>query len=103
MDAAVHINDKNIPTVESILAKDGFDQDHLRQFREASDHIGRGLLSEDGRSPEWVEEKTFGYGNTGSLVVTSYNTPTVTLTSLWKDGIVDGVPWRPLLPRRKKR
>jgi deoxynucleoside triphosphate triphosphohydrolase SAMHD1 len=37
------------------------------------------------------------------LLVTPFNTPTQTLTVLWMEGEVDGLPWKPLFPRRKKK
>lgn len=101
LTAVVHVNDFNIPTVEGVLSSGGFDKDKIQHFRTTSETIGRALLA-DGHSQEWAEGRAFGYGNTGSLVVTSYNAPTLTLTALWQSGIVDGVPWRALLPRRKK-
>jgi hypothetical protein len=49
------------------------------------------------------EERKLGYGNRGKLLVTAFNTPTVTLSALWKSGEVDGEDWNALFPRRPKR
>ena len=49
----------------------------------------------------WRGERA-GYGNHGALLIFPYNTPTVTLTVLWKSGTADGSAWRALFPRRKK-
>jgi deoxynucleoside triphosphate triphosphohydrolase SAMHD1 len=67
--------------------------------------IGRQLLADDDpkHDDDWVDKRVLGYGNQGFLVTFPYNTPTQTLTCLWKSGIVDGVDWVPLLPRRPKR
>jgi len=49
------------------------------------------------------EGRVLGYGDRALLIVFSYNTPSQTLVLLWADGHVDGQPWMPLFPRRKKR
>ena len=67
--------------------------------------IGRQLLLDDDEprhDADWVEKRILGYGNQAFLVAFPYNTPTQALTCLWKNGIVDGVEWVPLLPRRPK-
>lgn len=66
--------------------------------------IGLQLL-DDGKERhdlEWREKRALGYGNEAFLVTFPYNTPTQTLTCLWKSGKVDGVDWTALLPRRTK-
>ncbi|WP_382161554.1 hypothetical protein [Hydrogenophaga sp. ANAO-22] len=75
-------------------------------FLERCSDIGRQLVMSEPRDEpleaEKVEQRTLGYGNRGMLLVTPFNTPTQTLTALWMDGQVDGQPWKPLFPRRKK-
>ncbi len=66
--------------------------------------IGLQLL-EDGverHDLEWQEKRALGYGNEAFLLTFPYNTPTQSLTCLWKSGKVDGVDWTALLPRRPK-
>ncbi len=67
--------------------------------------IGFQLLTDENpdHDDEWVAQRVLGYGNDAFLVVFPYNTPTQSLTCLWREGIVDGVEWMPLLPRRQKR
>jgi hypothetical protein len=62
-----------------------------------------GLATLDSQTA-WTEEKrrhrALGYGNSGQLIVFPYNTPTCTLTLLWKAGTYRGTPWVPLFERR---
>ncbi|WP_431356469.1 phosphoribosyltransferase-like protein [Microcella indica] len=51
---------------------------------------------------EHSQERALGYGNEGFLVISSFNTPTMTLTALWGSGLVNDAEWRPLFARRKK-
>jgi orotate phosphoribosyltransferase len=63
--------------------------------------IGRNLLSDKRLwSDRKRESNALGYGNSEKLIVFSHNTPTSTVTCLWKSGIYHGTPWRPLFPRR---
>ncbi len=52
---------------------------------------------------EWAAGRALGYGNDAFLVLFGYNTPTQTLTCIWKDGMYEGVPWMALFPRRPKQ
>jgi hypothetical protein len=54
------------------------------------------------KSTEWIEENKLGYGNSAGLTVFHYNTPTTTLTALWKDCTVAGNRWTALFPRRPR-
>lgn len=72
------------------------------EFIEECKRIGAQLIGEQDRTPELVAQRSLGYGNHGLLIVFPYNTPTATLTALWKAGTVDGQPWQPLIPRLKK-
>jgi hypothetical protein len=61
------------------------------------------LLDEEaGHDHEWCSERALGYGNQAFLVLFPYNAPSQSLTALWATGDVDGAPWSPLFPRRKK-
>lgn len=61
----------------------------------------KGSRSEEPWAKQRCEESSLGYGNDERLVVLEYNTPTGTVTSLWKDGVFDGAQWLPLFPRRQ--
>lgn len=67
--------------------------------------VGHELLLDpsEGHEEEWANDRALGYGNNAFLVLFGYNTPTQTLTCLWKDGMFKGVPWMALFPRRPKR
>ena len=47
-------------------------------------------------------DRSFGYGNRAMLVAFPYNVPSQTLTCIWKQGVVNGAEWFPLIARRKK-
>lgn len=98
------IDASELPTVESVLNEAGVTPELQMAFVNECRRIGRQLLDdgEERHDDEWREQRAFGYGNFGLLVVSSYNTPTVCLTALWSEGMADGNAWRPLLPRRKK-
>jgi deoxynucleoside triphosphate triphosphohydrolase SAMHD1 len=67
--------------------------------------VGYELLLDSGAGHDeaWARERALGYGNNAFLVLFGYNTPTQTLTCLWKDGMFEEVPWMALFPRRSKR
>jgi len=54
------------------------------------------------KTAAWVEQNALGYGNAGGLTVFHYNTPTTTLTALWKDCDAAGTRWAALFPRRPR-
>lgn len=98
LDATVHVG------VTSDLPK-AFEGEEApgEEFKDLCRDVGLSLL-DDGRHDEgWRQERALGYGNDAYLVVFDYNTPSQSLTCLWADGYVAGVPWTPLYPRRKKR
>jgi hypothetical protein len=74
------------------------------RFQKRCREIGMELLKDDDpkHDQRWREERALGYGNHALLVVFPYNTPSQSLTCLWAEGMVDGVPWMPAFPRRKK-
>lgn len=99
----VHLGERHLASLTASVLRDAGGSDG--KFKAECDRIGRQLL-EDGESrhdDNWRAERALGYGNHGLLLVFPYNTPTATLTALWKQGKVDGKSWRPLLPRRAKR
>lgn len=78
------------------------------ELRKALTEIGYQVLrSTKGARAEnpWTEERlrdsALGYNNDERLVVMEYNTPTGTITALWKGGVFDGAQWLPLFPRRQ--
>jgi hypothetical protein len=89
----VYLNQELAPTAEFT---DG------SPFAERCRHIGNQLLTDGDHDDAWVAARELGYGNQGFLTVFPYNTPTQTLTCLWKSGTVDGIEWVPLVPRRPK-
>lgn len=102
MNATVHVQipESELPFLHTI----GLHPERLRDFQEFCREKARELLPNlwgKPRTQEWVEGKLLGYGNTGLLLSSTFNTQTATLTCLWAQA--EGVPWRPLLPRRTKR
>lgn len=81
--------------------------DELTSVRAYLEKVGRALLMSTKHvvDPErWTKERcnerALGYGNDERLVVLPYNTPTGTVTALWKGGTSGSTPWLPLIPRR---
>jgi hypothetical protein len=97
VDVYSHLAPNALPTIDSALA--GTDSVRAAAFVEKLRAVGlevrKGLAK--------PEERALGYGNAGLLVISTFNTPTMTATALWKDGEVDSAPWRALFPRRPKR
>jgi HD superfamily phosphohydrolase len=82
----------------------GKKSEQRQKLEEYCQGVGLQLL-DDGKERhnlEWREQRALGYGNEAFLVTFPYNTPTHTLTCLWKSGKVDGIDWTALLPRRTK-
>jgi HD superfamily phosphohydrolase len=78
--------------------------DNRSALRDRCREIGYQLLKDgtNRHNNAWRELRALGYGNEAFLVIFPYNTPSQTLTCLWQSGIVDGVEWTALFPRRKK-
>jgi hypothetical protein len=59
-----------------------------------------------GKGKKWTKalcrRRALGYGGDAQMVVLSYNTPTGTVTALWEHGEYQGLPWKPLFPRRNR-
>jgi hypothetical protein len=101
------LTDDELQFAPDVLVKEGaITRETADAFMIRCAEIGRQLIRCKPRpeplAPDVVEERALGYGNRGLLLVTSYNTPSHTLTALWEEGVVDGQPWKPLFPRRKK-
>ena len=101
---ALHVDrmDENLPLAFGRgIFEDAQQEDAVRSECE---RIGKALLVSRGTHLEaWAAERALGYGNQGLLLVFPYNTPSQTLTCLWSPGTLDGLPWRPIFPRRTKR
>lgn len=79
----------------------------LDRVRAHLENVGKALLmstKHEADPARWTEqrcrERALGYGNAERLVVLPYNTPTGTVTALWKGGTYGSTPWLPLIPRR---
>jgi hypothetical protein len=96
LDLEIYLHEELAPTADFSSGS---------EFAARCRDIGEQLLAHDAATHDatWISDRALGYGNQGFLVVFPYNTPTQTLTCLWKDGVVDGVDWVPLVPRRPKR
>jgi HD superfamily phosphohydrolase len=99
LDVTVHslLKDSDIPRLANMPVLNS--QSPKDDFLSYCQRVGEELL--DGSDN--ANQRGLGYGNEGVLVISAHNTPTMTLTMLWKDGIVEGTQWRPLMPRKPKR
>lgn len=88
-------------TLPSIFTAGDIPDTRRQNFIERCGDIGEALLGE--QPVEKRRDRRLGYGNRGLLITFPYNTPSQVLTCLWERGVVDGRPWTPLLPRRRKR
>jgi hypothetical protein len=98
LNVRVHglLDDSRLPNLRGVL--EATDLKQIDEFIEYCRTVGAQLL---GPSPK-AAERALGYGNDGMLIVTNSNTPTMTLTMLWKEG-TDSFPWRPLIYRKSKK
>lgn len=101
-----HIREKDIPFAKPCLNKKfGNNPEVIESFLQRCREIGADLLlSEPGNrlTEERLKERALGYGGRAMLLASFVNVPTQTLTAIWASGRADGVPWSPLLRRRKK-
>ena len=65
-------------------------------------NAARRALSDEPWDQQKVEDRLLGYGNSADLNVFFYNTPSSTLTALWKKCEKPDAPWLPLFLRRKR-
>jgi hypothetical protein len=103
LDAVVHvgIHEKELPTAFNIGLFNN--SGAPTRFQELCMDVGRQLMSDPDDNAAKADERILGYGNRANLVIFPYNTPTQTLTCIWKSGQYNGAEWVPLFPRRKKR
>jgi hypothetical protein len=92
---SVWLTEEHIPKVTD-LAGEALYEEFLAELQRVGDQLFQGDEDFDEKQP------ALGYGATGALLITPFNTPTVTVSSLWMRGAVDGEEWNPLFPRRKK-
>lgn len=98
-----YLSDNDIPFVKEALLGKGKKQSNVDAFITRCTTIGAEILESNQVSPDKIEKRKFGYGNRGMLLATLVNVPTQTTTLIWEGGKVDGVRWKALLPRRKKK
>jgi HD superfamily phosphohydrolase len=79
-----------------------FNHAKKKEFKNILTQIGEKLLTNEGKSPEKVESCKLGYAKAEAMVLFPYNIPTMTITALWCNGIVDDAPWIPLAERRRR-
>lgn len=93
----IHLPEEKLSFLDTALP----DQETLRRFEEFCKSQAKPVLSGPNRAPEWVEDRLLGYGNRGLLLVSTYNTPTATLTCLWAEDKTKS-NWSAFVRRRKK-
>jgi deoxynucleoside triphosphate triphosphohydrolase SAMHD1 len=90
---------------------DNLPEHQVQAFLKRCSEIGHSLIESkatakreetDEQLQQRVASRALGYGNRAMLLASPFNVPTQTMTMFWADGIVDGAPWCPLMPRRKK-
>jgi hypothetical protein len=109
LDAVVygHIGEDELPFAFENCLED-VDPSVRSSFEQRCRDIGLQLVAtspegETAKQPEKkLKERALGYGNRAMLLASPVNVPTQTLTLVWSNGEVDGIPWMPLLARRKK-
>ena len=98
-DVYGYINQKDIPTVQNSLKKEGKSQNDINEFESFLNN--RAALSVEARDKP---DRRLGYGNLGLLMATTYNIPAQTITYLWADKIIkDDLTEPALIPRRRKK
>lgn len=98
---AVHLSTAQ-PAISAIL-----EEHDCGRLREVLADVGQALLASTKAKNDptkWTQarcrEFALGYGGLEQLIVLMYNTPTATITALWKSGDYQGANWLPLFPRR---
>ena len=95
------------------MAYPGIGSEALASVKAAFAAVGEQLVrpnmirDPEGWSDERVQQSKLGYDNAEQALVYAWNTPTSTLTALWKSGTVTvngvSVIWSPLFPRDEKQ
>ena len=97
----IGLRDADLPTIH-----DGqciTDSGKRREFIDFCAEVANHILSDTKHDESWRRERVIGYGNRGLLITFPYNTPSQSLTCLWRGGNFRNLPWKPLLPRRQKK
>jgi hypothetical protein len=99
LDVVVFVHDGDAPRAFASPVRE--DRKELEAYCRS---VGETLLLDptSDHDEEWVADRALGYGNNAYLVLFGYNTPSQTLTCLWKEGYYRDVPWMSLFPRRTK-
>jgi deoxynucleoside triphosphate triphosphohydrolase SAMHD1 len=97
--AALRYQDERRPLDDFVKCGDEL-RAYLRKVGIALLRSTKGLESPERWNAMRCAERALGYGNDEQLVVLPYNTPTGTITALWKSGTFGNAPWLPLVPRR---
>jgi deoxynucleoside triphosphate triphosphohydrolase SAMHD1 len=97
--AALRYHDEQKPLDDSIERNDEL-RAYLRKVGVALLKSTKGVEDPERWNTKRCAERALGYGNDEQLVVLPYNTPTGTITALWKSGTFGNAPWLPLVPRR---
>lgn len=77
--------------------------DEANRARSVFEKAGLRALSDEQWSAEKKAQRALGYGANADLNVFYYNTPSSTLTALWKRSENFDTPWSPLFLRRKRK
>ncbi len=95
----VHIPESRLPFLHQVIRE----QATLERFKSFCVQKAKPVLlsPEEGHDDTWVGQRVLGYGNTGLLLASTYNTPSATLTCLWAEDAQKS-PWNAFLRRRKK-
>ncbi|WP_183568958.1 phosphoribosyltransferase-like protein [Methylorubrum rhodinum] len=110
-----YLAEDSLPFADKEL-KSEFDDEVISSFFEKCRSIGKDLILEDIKRQDLKrgtrtkiaarnkksDDRALGYGNRAMLLGTPFNVPTQSLTAIWAYGEVDGIPWMPLMRRRKK-
>ncbi|XAS68122.1 hypothetical protein V3C33_01950 [Micrococcaceae bacterium Sec5.7] len=75
----------SVETIQSLSVK--YPQLPWEDFRNFAGRVGYEVLLDKRAKPEdWREQRKLGYGNEGVIRLSAFNTPTATLTAVWKAG-----------------
>ena len=79
-------------------------REQRERARAVFEDVGRLALNDrrELKGENWINRSCLGYGNSGGLTVFYYNTPTTTLTALWKENEEVTHRWKALFPRRPR-
>jgi hypothetical protein len=98
--AALRYQDQRKPLDDVPVTRANELRAYLRKVGAALLRSTKGVDAPERWTASRCAERALGYGNDEQLVVLPYNTPTGTITALWKSGTYGNAPWLPLVPRR---